>query len=989
MSISSILSNITKNFTIEERDYIAGFSKNNNTYVFIYSLNRYIVHELTKGIERIEADNIAGQIEFLKKSLADCFIVHIKQSLLPVITHEYNLLKENDYLNQEQDFDYYTQEISNSSEWIAYFFDKYSGLDFLLLQSVGLFCTSTVELLERLNENIYYLKERFKLSSSKIIGINSFAGDLHNNWKSTASIKFENQVIYYKPRSLQNELAVQEFFQKLNELGLQATIHQIDIAYTKGQDYGWMAGVNYEPVRDGEELKAFYINQGINLAAAYFLGISDLIGDNIIAVGQTPAFYDLECILQPTLINRMNALYDNSSGAAKLITTSVLRTGLLPQFGFQTETHPGISNAGLSLVSDENILPQMIIEYENGQFKRHFKKLPFDSDNSSIPSLLSGERFQTSEFIVQLVDGFKIGYDFFAKHRNKLNSCLITYFNDIKIRILYRSTFVYSRLLNEVYHPKYLVSQDAIDSLFKSLENASDILNQSKMIIESEIKQIKKLDIPIFYTYTNSRHLYNANEEVLSTDFFKESGISEASQRLMNASEHDKQIQLELILTSFIIHESLPSDEISVNTGSLSSFSETHNSISVGKEDFTVFTKEAKQIGNDILKSAIYKDDLPSFWGITQSPNYTWILTNKGFGLFDGTDGLAFFYLNLYKTTQNKNYLKAGLSLVEVAIKQFGLYSTYYEQPSGFNKNSLFNYPLSSFYVAEFFLKEGISISSLTDDALGKLKQWIDNAIAKDVDYDLLSGNAGCIIYLCTVYERTQDESYLILAEKAAEHIVAHKTAYKNTYCWSNIHKKGFVGFSHGSSGIAYALFRLNSFLKRDDLKEVAIKAIEYERLLFDSESKTWPFFMFTDSLTIDYYPNHFWAYGSGSIALSRILISPYYTDELFLDEITIAKDNIISKGPVVNHNISSGLFGNLYILQELACYLQDQALTDLIISYTKAALLQKDDEQLWRGAPVGKRNAIVRMDGLLTGSAGVGYMLLKLADWPNIPRIL
>ena len=95
-----------------------------------------------------------------------------------------------------------------------------------------------------------------------------------------------------------------------------------------------------------EEVNAFYYNQGINCVIAFVFNVEDLIADNIIACSSKPAFFDLEMLLKPEHKNGKD--YWTSSTASRVYNQSVIKTGLLPEFGFETLDSPGYSNAGLS-----------------------------------------------------------------------------------------------------------------------------------------------------------------------------------------------------------------------------------------------------------------------------------------------------------------------------------------------------------------------------------------------------------------------------------------------------------------------------------------------------------------------------------------------------------------------------------------------------------------------------------------------------------------
>jgi len=85
-----------------------------------------------------------------------------------------------------------------------------------------------------------------------------------------------------------------------------------------------------------------------------------------------------------------------------------------------------------------------------------------------------------------------------------------------------------------------------------------------------------------------------------------------------------------------------------------------------------------------------------------------------------------------------------------------------------------------------------------------------------------------------------------------------------------------------------------------------------------------------------------------------------------------------------MNHSLCHGDLGNVELLLQASLTLNDPQWQDHL-SRLSAMILQSIDEYGWLcGVPLG-----VETPGLMTGLAGIGYQLLRLAQPDYIPSVL
>jgi lantibiotic modifying enzyme len=183
------------------------------------------------------------------------------------------------------------------------------------------------------------------------------------------------------------------------------------------------------------------------------------------------------------------------------------------------------------------------------------------------------------------------------------------------------------------------------------------------------------------------------------------------------------------------------------------------------------------------------------------------------------------------------------------------------------------------------------------------------------------------------------------------------------------------------------ALCSLGARTGEGRFQETARAAIAYERHLYSVEKKNWPDLRnFPSESGSDRRFEYLtaWCHGAAGIGLARLGCLPHLNDPLVREEIETALHKTRTDGFGFNHSLCHGDLGNIELLVQAGQVLAD--------SYWKseaervaAAILASINCRGWRCAnPVG-----IESPGLMTGLAGVGYGLLRLADPDRVPCIL
>lgn len=196
-----------------------------------------------------------------------------------------------------------------------------------------------------------------------------------------------------------------------------------------------------------------------------------------------------------------------------------------------------------------------------------------------------------------------------------------------------------------------------------------------------------------------------------------------------------------------------------------------------------------------------------------------------------------------------------------------------------------------------------------------------------DKNYDYVLGSIGIVTFLLNMFEKSKEGPYLQIAQELSDYIVASAVEDDESVYW-NAHKfQKMSGFSHGAAAFAWTFFRL--FSLTDNLKyyNIADKCINFENSLYRERENGWKYS--GDGRKSNFHAC--WAHGSGGICLSRLLINELnlFDTNKYDEDISRSMKHLIDNGfsKFRNHTLSSGIMGNLEILNAAAKYKDDKDL--------------------------------------------------------------
>jgi type 2 lantibiotic biosynthesis protein LanM len=668
--------------------------------------------------------------------------------------------------------------------------------------------------------------------------------------------------------------------------------------------------------------------------------------------------------------------------ASQQVIDSVLRTGFLPTWKLEADglvyDASGLGGVGgqqthFRILRWQHINTDgMVLGYE------YAKTRP----QANLPSL-DGVNLSASDYVEELVDGFRQMYQFLMAHREALlapNGPLTSLANQ-RVRFVFRSTQIYGSLLKETLQPKLL--RDGVD---RSI--ALDVLSRALLkfetkphswsLLEVEKQALAQLDIPLFTTRSDSDALTIAPNQTIE-QYFTEPSYDIVTARLHKLNENDLEQQISFIRSSLYARSASEADQSSLTQQPALNF----DAVSTLTQEALV--QQAVNIAHELRQQALCATDGSVTWMgleyIREAQRFQ--LQPMSYDLFDGNYGVALFLAALEKITSGAGFGDLALGALQTfrkvlqdleiesgqkITKQIGIGGG-----KGLGSIVYTLVQISQFLEEPILLKDAQQVASLITPA----------SIAADQKFDILSGAAGAILGLLTLHRATADPAVLEQAMTCGNHLLNHRRAGNaGPRSWATLNGKLLSGLSHGAAGIAYALLRLYETTQDLVFIEAAQEAIAYERSVFSPVAQNWPDFRgekpsFRTS----------WCHGAPGIGLARLgSLAILDTDEI-QQEIKTALQTTQQFGLQGIDHLCCGNFGRIDVLLVAARQLERPDFLET--AQKQAAWLvnraeNTDSFQLFPHLFRGTYNP-----GFFQGTAGIGYELLRLA-YPNLlPSVL
>jgi len=796
------------------------------------------------------------------------------------------------------------------------------------------------------------------------------AGDRHRMGRSVVISEFSSGLrLVYKPRSMAADIHFQELVKWFNQRGILPALRTLQIL-DRGT-HGWVQFVTAESCHSEAALSRFYERQGAYLALLHVLAATDFHCENVIAAGQDPVLVDLEAIFHPSLPGSQAELDDE---AERLIEGSVLRVGLLPlRVGANAESE-GIDFTGLGGAAGQMTHDRVPAWAKAGTDEMQLVRKRMTTTAARNRPSLNASDVNPCDHAEDIAAGFARAYRLLLKCRDELLSSAgpLSSFADDEVRVVLRATNTYGCLLDESFHPDVL--RDALDRelLLDWLWIAAESRPYLSKLISAELQDLKNGDIPLFTTRPGSRDLWTSSGQRIR-DFFDEPAIAVVRHRLEHLSELDLELQLWFIRAS--LGASTEYRDGTQGPAPESLGPQTAN----GREHLLA---AACSLGDKLASLAVPSKQGTSWVGLTSEGERFWSISPLRFDLYGGLPGVTLFLAYLGAITQEQRYTVLAQRAAETMLRRLGKNKSSVKSIGAFSGWGGVIYTLS--HLGALWRE-----AELLNEAEA-LVATLPSSIEQDEYLDIIGGAAGCIGGLLSLHDQLPSKRTLQAAAQCGERLVARAQQMEHGVGWLVPGEpKPLAGFAHGAAGIAWALLKLAAVTGGEHFRTTALAGIAYERSLFSHEAGNWrdlrawarnhsssngdgEFFMTA------------WCAGAPGVGLARLSTLEQLDDLTTRGEIDTALKTTLNHGFGLNHSLCHGDLGNIELL------LQDGQIFSDSRWHAEASRLggiiveSIDGNEVLCGTPMR-----VVTPGLMTGLAGIGYGLLRLAEPLRIPSVL
>lgn len=826
-------------------------------------------------------------------------------------------------------------------------------------------CDCWVELIGRLQNDLEEINSRLlsplRIDTLDDLDIEMGAGDSHNCGHSVAIISSGEIRFVYKPRCLEVDEALRNFFESLHKMGAPKVY--VPSVISK-QDYGWVEFIESSTCE--VDLVEYAQTLGFLASIEYLLGGNDLHYENVKSInGSGLAIIDAETCVGAFPKNKWT--YATASGSyrgAELLHRSVLGTGLLPM-QHVVPGRDGIIEIGAAGIQEDTYkAPYKTLVMKNpGTDLMHvvLENLIYKNQNKNpLPDLRINE---VVSFRDNILIGVQKGFDLVEAEKEKFLIFADSFFHDKFFRFVNSPTQTYSQVLRMATFPN--IPSDPIKHL--AVLCRMELFNQrEKSALLFEVQQMVNGDVPVFEVNYNDCSLYGNKGILLVEDFFEASPRDAIRERVRDLEEGSIKIQLDLCQSAFA--RSLPvGGEATPALGNLI----------VNKFDlFDSIVKSSDYLLERGCQS-INKDQPSTFWGpqISVEDSTQWTLGTLGYDLYGGSPGVALALSAAYRYTNIDRFADFSSSVFDPIMTQI-LDDIIADGDFGVGG---FMGVAGTLWASVWHLRFlGKSTSKAILAALKKL----DANLGPGIPLDYVIGQAGLLAVASNLLELSDDhgpELNELFESIVAKCIPALSEHFGKSF--TSGRGRSYIGFAHGDAGIIGSLAGARAHLKRNaelrvQLTELVNQMIARVVAQIDDNGSVPRGY---DDLRKDAA----WCHGAPGVLLG-LCIALEQGFDVQRNTLKLLADFTQKHGIGNNVTLCHGDLGSLSVLWRYS-----ETIGDVESARVWREELQKRSQQLAIRGRFGYSDKYASTDSLMLGRAGALLTFLRTLDPLVFPDVL
>ncbi|MFF7381304.1 type 2 lanthipeptide synthetase LanM [Streptomyces griseoluteus] len=807
----------------------------------------------------------------------------------------------------------------------------------LLAQLVGRGCVNavaaTAELLNRYAEDRAEMVARLLAGRDPgpLVAVDRTAGDTHRRGRRVAVLRFaDGSRVVHKPRSL---AADRHFGELVDWCSARTGTALRTPALLTRPNHGWSELIEARPCASRAELDQFYLRQGVLLALAHVLDLTDLHHENLIACADQPVLVDVETLFHPPLPEEPAA--DDPAGRA--LDASVQRIGLLPQLVLGDEDALDLSGLGGG-ADRRSPVETACWEAAGTDAMRLVRRPGAVRASANRPRLADGAQAEPAAHTEALVAGFHAGYRTLLTHRRELAG-LLRRFADDEVRVVTRATQVYATVLAEATHPDVLREPADREELLRLL--GTDAVDDRGWpgLLDHEVAELWDGDVPVFTARPGRTDLWSGTGTRIPGALDRP-GLERVTARLAAMDEAELAVQERIIRTALACRTAAPVHPRAVPAPR----SAATGARAAGPAEAPAPTRllaAAQEVGDALVRQAHRSRDRANWLGVELLGERYRRLAPCGADLGHGYPGVALFLAHLAALTGADRYAGTARAALRPLPRLLDRLAALPDADLGVVGSGGFTGLGGILYALT-------RVSAVLDDAglralVEPVAELTVRAAGAERPVGVLDGTAGGLAALLAAHRARPSAGLLRGAEACAERLAAAPVPAE-------------PGFATGAAGIGWALLGFADAGGGEQYRRAGLAALR-------------PAVAAPPPAGGDLS----WCTGATGVALAVADRPAAMAEPAQAAAVAATLDHLADSGPVPDGSLCHGEWGLLELPHRTAA--------DVVLRARTAGPV--------RPGPQPAAGGCITTPGLLTGLAGHGLGLLRLGFADLVPSAL
>ncbi|WP_344460843.1 type 2 lanthipeptide synthetase LanM family protein [Kitasatospora kazusensis] len=537
---------------------------------------------------------------------------------------------------------------------LAALLQEYPVLARLLAQTCRFAAEAAAELLDRFAADRAAVVAGLLAGADpgRLVAVERTAGDGHRRGRSVAVLRFADGTrVVYKPRPLDAHGHVNDLVGWFNARPGAPRLRPLALLVRDG--YGWAEFVTPHPCTTERELERFYLRQGGWLALLHALDTTDLHFENLIACGAEPVLVDVETVFHPCAPAR-----PDEDPAARALESSVYRTGLLPHLFLGEETAADIS--GLGGDAGRRSPVESVHWADGGTDGMRLVRRAARLGGAANRPRLAGADADPAAHTEALLAGFRAGYRAIEAGRSELTGPqgLLSRFAEDEVRVVARATHAYARLLDESTHPDVLRDAAERDDLLGVL--GTDALDPAGWpgLLDQEIAELWDGDVPLFTTRPGSADFWSGAGH-RTPGVLDRPGLDRVTEKIRGMGPADLAAQEWIVRAAMASRSTAPAHAPTAPAHAPAPTRSAAPAPAVPAAPAATpgrLLAAARRIGDRLLADAHRSGTRTNWLGLELLADRYWRLGPAGADLGSGCPGVALFLAQLAERTGEERY---------------------------------------------------------------------------------------------------------------------------------------------------------------------------------------------------------------------------------------------------------------------------------------------------------------------------------------------